>query len=295
MSRRNPSPAESLVQLPWQVSAVLAVVAFVTLRWVLPAIGSKNQILNTFMQGARGFAWPALFILGILAVFSAILSKKKRALLDTQKDATSLRALSWKEFERLVGEAYRRQGYAVEESLGGGADGGIDLIIRKGGGTWLVQCKQWKVQAVGAPVIREIFGLVNHHQTNGAIVITSGRFTREARAFAEGKTLELIDGPALLQLVKGVQGNRTSAEIPSPRPQPVAPSLPVTVPSCPKCGGGSYGLPMREFAEALNHDFPHAAVRLGGCVIMNDSPRETPAYVCPVCDAAYQAWKPSSQ
>ena len=57
----------------------------------------------------------------------------------------------------------------------------------------------------------------------------------------------------------------------------------------------SYGLPMREFMEALNHDFPNAAVQLGGCVIMNDSPRETPAYVCPVCDAAYQAWKPLSQ
>lgn len=57
----------------------------------------------------------------------------------------------------------------------------------------------------------------------------------------------------------------------------------------------SYGLPMREFGEALWRDFPNAAVQLGGCVISNDSPKETPAYVCPVCDAAYQAWKPTPQ
>lgn len=57
----------------------------------------------------------------------------------------------------------------------------------------------------------------------------------------------------------------------------------------------SYGLPMREYVEAHYHDFPNAAVKLGGCVITNTSPRETPAYVCPVCDAACQAWKPTPQ
>jgi len=54
-----------------------------------------------------------------------------------------------------------------------------------------------------------------------------------------------------------------------------------------------YGLPMREFTEALYHDFPNAAVKLGGCVIGNYSPKETPDYVCPVCDVAYQTWRPA--
>lgn len=252
MSRRNASPAEVLVQLPWHVSAVLAVVAFIALRWVFPAIGSENQILNTFMQGGRGLAWPALFVLGILAVFSALLSKKKRALLDTQKDAASLRALSWKEFEWMVGEAYRRQGYSVEEQLGGGADGGIDLTIRKSGATWLVQCKQWKVQAVSVKVVREMFGLVNHHQSNGAIVITTGNFTRDAHAFAEGKTLELIDGPALLQLVKGVQANHAPvAASPSPA-QPESPPPVSSILSCPQCGGTMVERVARKGANAGN-------------------------------------------
>ena len=238
MSRRDPKVGELLIMAPWWVSAALAVASFIFLRGVLPAIGTTDQVLKIFIKAGANNAWLPVLLFSVLAVISAVVGKKKRALLDNQTDADSLRSLSWKDFEWLVGESYRRQGYAVEESLGGGADGGIDLIIRRSGGTWLMQCKQWKVRAVGAPVIREIFGLVTHHRANGAIVITSGRFTREAMAFAESKSLELIDGPALFQLVKSVQARPAPIPVfPSTVPAKPPASLPVVAPSCPKCGG----------------------------------------------------------
>lgn len=53
----------------------------------------------------------------------------------------------------------------------------------------------------------------------------------------------------------------------------------------------SYGLPMREFAEALA-GFPHAPLMLGGCVVMHDDPKEAPAYVCPSCEKALADWAP---
>jgi restriction system protein len=252
MSRKSPKLGELLIMAPWWVSATLAVLAFIGVRWVAPVLLNGSDSFNALGKGLARLAWLPALIFVVLAVISALLAKKKRALLDDQKNPETLRALSWKEFEWLVGEAYRRQGYAVEESLGGGADGGIDLTIRRGGGTWLVQCKQWKVQAVGAPVIREIFGLVTHHQANGAIVITSGRFTREAMAFAEDKTLELVDGPALLELVKGVQTNRTATAAPTP-PAPLKPSaMPVSAPSCPKCGGAMVERTARKGVNAGN-------------------------------------------
>jgi restriction system protein len=238
MPRKNPSAAEILVLLPWQVSATLSVVVYICLKWVLPAVGSKNEIIGVYIKVGAQIAWMVALFLGVIAILSAIMRAKKRALLDAQSDVESLRELSWKEFEWLVGEAYRRQGYAVEESLGGGADGGIDLIIRKGGQTHLVQCKQWKVQAVGAPVIREQFGLLSHHKADQAIVITSGRFTRDAIAFAEGKPIELIDGPKLIELVKAVQNAQPAqprAEVnESPRFVPIPITGSVT---CPSCGG----------------------------------------------------------
>jgi restriction system protein len=238
MARKNTSPAELLILAPWWVSATLSGLVFASMRWVLPAFGSDNIVLKTFIPALVKFAWlPALFFAALAGV-SALFAKKRRALLDSQKDAASLQSLSWKEFEWLVGEAYRRQGYEVEESLGKGADGGIDLVLHKGAEAKLVQCKQWKVQSVGAPVVREIFGLVAHHQASGAIVITTGRFTREAEAFAEGKPIELIDGPALLALVKAVQINQRPAErltAPTdPTPATLAPSA--STPTCPNCG-----------------------------------------------------------
>lgn len=62
-------------------------------------------------------------------------------------------ALGWRNFERLVGEAYRRHGYSVEETGLGGADGGRVLV----------QCKQWRRRRVPVNVVREMYGLLAHH------------------------------------------------------------------------------------------------------------------------------------
>lgn len=236
MSRRNPSLGEILVLLPWWVSATLAAIAYVGIRWGLLLVRSDNPFFQSIIPALAKLAWIPALALGIIAVFSAILAKQKRALVNGQTGLASLQNLSWKEFEWLVGEVYRKQGYTVEEFLGGGADGGIDLILRKNGGTWLVQCKQWRTQAVGAPTIREIFGLVAHHRANGAIVITSGRFTREAHAFAEGKMLELIDSPKLLALVRSVQVPPGTSPVATPAVA-ISPlvSAPATAPGCPQC------------------------------------------------------------
>ena len=125
----------------------------------------------------------------------------------------------------LVAEAYRRLGYHVEYCLGRGADGGVDLTLHKDGHRFLVQCKQWKVFSVGAPVIREMFGLMTADKADQAIIVTTGNFTRDAKNFAAGKPIQLVDGPQLLALVQTVQTR--SASPPSANP---------STPTCPLCG-----------------------------------------------------------
>jgi restriction system protein len=51
-----------------------------------------------------------------------------RRLLNNRSKPESVRSRSWQEFERLVGEAFRRQGYVVAQTQAG-ADGGVDLIL----------------------------------------------------------------------------------------------------------------------------------------------------------------------
>ena len=119
----------------------------------------------------------------------------------------------------------------MEYSLGRGADGGVDLTLRKDDRTSLVQCKQWKVFSVGAPVIREMFGLMTAEKADEAVIVTSGTFTRDAQSFAQGKPIRLVDGPQLLALVQSVQ--KRSYDEPAgagvERKSPVAPA-------CPLCG-----------------------------------------------------------
>ncbi len=177
-----------------------------------------------------------VFALVLIALYAEADKYKRRRLLKQQSSLNTLRGLTWQEFEMLVGEAYRRQGYRVEETGGSGPDGGVDLVLRRGGETVLVQCKRWKQQAkVGAPTVRKLRGAVARDQATRGIFVTSSTFTREAIAEAQGQPpLELVDGAALLELVQQAQGQAVSAnttQIPI-----AANEASAGVPPCPQCG-----------------------------------------------------------
>ncbi|WP_396901428.1 restriction endonuclease [Burkholderia anthina] len=159
---------------------------------------------------------------GLVAAWRADL---RGQLLDSQRNLNSLKELSWREFERLVGEAYRRLGYVVNVVGQGGADGGVDLVLIRPREKILVQCKQWRANSVGASVVREMAGLMLHHQASGVKIVCVGKFTRDARAFADGKDIELVSGDNLLELVRSVQ--RGSGAISR---------LGSSAPLCPDCG-----------------------------------------------------------
>jgi len=113
--------------------------------------------------------------------------------------------MSWQDFERLVAECYKRQGYKVTVTSLGGADGGIDLVLHRGRDKVLIQCKHWRTTSVGAPIIREMFGLLTHHGATRVKVVCTGHFTRDAIAFAAGKPIDLVGGGHLLAMVRSVQ------------------------------------------------------------------------------------------
>jgi len=149
-------------------------------------------------------------------------------MLEGQTSLASLRRLPWKRFEDLLGEAYRRQGYTVEETLGGGADGGVDLILGRDGNVTLVQCKRWNGAPVGVRQVRELYGVLHDRGASAAKLVATTSFTPDAVAFAKGKPIELVDGDSLLRLIRGVQ---TSGRIVLPNGEPKH-----LTPVCPDCG-----------------------------------------------------------
>lgn len=108
----------------------------------------------------------------------------------------------WAKVERLLADHYRKAGYAVEH-CGTGAhgatfDGGVDLRLRRGDETIVVQCKHWNVMQVTHNAVHELLGIMVNQRATGAIVVTSGEFTKAAiEAATRHGHVQLIDGDDL--------------------------------------------------------------------------------------------------
>lgn len=223
---------------------------------VAPAPGQMGNVMTEAMT--KGLASAGQYILPIILVFSGVASflgrRRRQALAQSVADNMSggaLRSMNWREFELLVGEAFRMRGYSVSETGGGGADGGVDLELRKGGELFLVQCKQWRAYKVSVTVVRELYGVMAGRGAAGGFVVTSGVFTSDAKAFAEGRNIELMDGAALTAVIeraKGVQPPATPAVDRAPTPAPVGATA--ASPACPKCGRAMVRRTARQGANA---------------------------------------------
>lgn len=208
MRRRNRSLLEDIATLPWWAITILAFIVYITMRYVLPAIEFQNPFFKGIATASPLLASYAAGLLLIVAVASAFNSWRKGELFERQTGIETIRSIKWQEFEELVGEVYRRKGYRVEEFGGGGADDGVDLILKSNGEIRLVQCKHWRMEKVGVKVIRELYGVVASENATGGIVISSGTFTQEAKEFAKGKPLELIGGDELVKMMSNLKKSR---------------------------------------------------------------------------------------
>lgn len=233
--------------MPWWVGCILALFSYLILHRIANSVvstgvgpgqiaGTVSQMMIKTFAGIGEIFVPIICLIG--AAMSAYGRKKRRSLVSnvaTSNNPDSLSRMSWQEFELLVGEAFRMQGYQVAENGGGGADGGIDLVLRKDDQKFLVQCKQWKAFSVGVGVIRELFGVMTAKGAAGGFVVTSGYFTDEAKYFARDVKVTLIDGAQLYDLiaqVKEFQAKNRPTSVFQERSHVAATP---TTPACPLC------------------------------------------------------------
>ena len=102
-------------------------------------------------------------------------------------------------FEEKCLALVRAMGFVAKTTAKTG-DGGIDILAFSPlpllSGEVVIQCKDWRTP-IGEPVLRDLYGTVSARQAIKGICITSGRFTQQARVFAQGLQLELVDGTQL--------------------------------------------------------------------------------------------------
>jgi restriction system protein len=240
--------AQQFESLPWW-AGLTAAILFIAVSFVLPHLVGGAPLAAVVAMFGQWFLW---LLAGATVLFTA--SGVVRRALDRRRfDHTEdVGRLDPYQYERYVAEYYRRVGYSVTQRGGAGPDGGVDLAVTKGGERLLVQCKHWKAWSVGPQPLRELWGLVDHEKATGAVFITSKVFTVEARAFATGKRLELIDGKQLGAMIAAIKSGTSATTADTPLAVE-----PASVPSCPACGS-----PM---VVRTAHRGPRSGERFFGC------------------------------
>jgi len=238
-------------RMSWQAGVTAAVLSWAALHLAavlfspsraVTTVGELGSYAARSLLGTMAtllqYVVPVCLLIGTLA--SRLMRSRDRGLLQQAhlggRDA--LRRMTWREFERLVAQAFRDRGYDVTRSESG-PDGGVDLVAGKGAERVLVQCKHWRAQKIGVKIVRELHGVVAAQGASRGSVVTSGVFTREARVFAQACSIELIDGNGLDTLIREVGRMGGGEEIPSggehaPNKASQAPGL--AEPRCPQCG-----------------------------------------------------------
>lgn len=248
--RRRNTPAEdyfgAIVKassvIPWWATLPIALLLYFLVPYGIPTEVQLQQptdaiglMLGIFFKAIFKYVVPMALVFGaVVNIFTGIKSFTLFSGIKKKGAHEIVQNLSWQDFEFLLSEWFKKQGYSTELTGGGGADGGVDIKLYKDGGLYLVQCKHYKAWKVSVNVVREHFGVMVAENAIGGFVVTSGKFTNDAHAFAKDKNIELIDGKKLESVLDGVETINT---------EETANNLD----TCPRCGGnlversGKYG------------------------------------------------------
>jgi restriction system protein len=238
--------------LPWWLSLAIAAVAWFALGAyadsAVPPTGTDVSAalassIPRLMASVVRYVLPVAFVLGALisagrsirnghllrrvARHAGTMAASPRA---PKLESDPLLAMSWRDFEHLVGEVFRRRGYSVKEAAAG-ADGGVDLVLERAGDRYFVQCKHWRDRKIGVTVVRELYGIMASKGAAGGAVVTVGQFTAEACAFARKTGIELVEGEALRQ-----QAWLADCVAELPLSQASQAALVARASYCPRCG-----------------------------------------------------------
>jgi restriction system protein len=118
-----------------------------------------------------------------------------------------LHQLTPSQFEAYVAQRlFARQGYLTDNTRDT-KDGGVDIIVTDAQGRQaIVQCKLYR-DVVGEPIVRDLYGTMIHNHAYVAYLVTNSRISLDARRWAAGKPIVLIDGPQLVELSKAEPQN----------------------------------------------------------------------------------------
>ena len=178
----------------------------------------------------------------IVALISLVQRRRRRRLLGDlpveaapRQTSDALAHISAHDFEKLVAEAFRREGFLVVERAAGHRVQGVDLELLLGRDRYFVQCRRWKETVVDARAVRQLRTAISAERAVGGFIVTSGKFTDEARKIALGRSIRLVPADSLQCLIEA-SAAANSGEI-RISPEFLPGNHDPVPPACPRCGG----------------------------------------------------------
>jgi restriction system protein len=139
-----------------------------------------------------------------------------------------LKQLEWRRFEELCAAYFEALGFRADLAGGGAA---INLYEQgSASASILVQCRPWNAYRVGIKPVRELRRAMASGNVGEGVLVTSGKFTLEARDFADAQRISLIDGDELLGKIGALVPEKALALL------KLATQGDFLTPTCPSCG-----------------------------------------------------------
>lgn len=200
--KKNLNIIDFLAQIPWWVSVTLSTTFYILLKFVVPYFETQsNLVTETHVSLGPVFA-PVVALAFLTPVtFSLLRSNRKKKLHTLKEEIQSIQELTWHDFKNLVAEAYKQNGYIIMKDNTFTADPSVDFTLRKSSKLYLVQCRYWHNRKLGLREVKNLFFLMHAKQAAGVFLLTTGYFTNEARHYAAGRPISLLDGIDLVELL----------------------------------------------------------------------------------------------
>ena len=212
--RKDLNIIDFLAQIPWWISVALSASFYLLLKFGVPYFEAQSPIINE-VHVSLGSAFAPVVALALLTpvTFSFLKSNRQKKLHELKDEILAIQELSWPHFKELVADAYRRNGYTIMDNSTFTADPSVDLVLRKGAKLYLVQCRYWQNRKLGKREARNLLALMHAKQASGVFLLTTGIFTREARHYAVGRPITLVDGIELVKLLGNISCKQTSKHL----------------------------------------------------------------------------------
>lgn len=146
----------------------------------------------------------------------------------------SLPELTESEFKKLISKIFKQRGYTIIEDVELCHDS-VDLVLQQDNETTYVQYENWKEKEIELSTITILNDIMKDDNIRFGIVITSGEFTPDALEFSLGKTILLINGIDLSQMIEVLMQSDFEEEKVENKTISQEQEMPELEPLCPIC------------------------------------------------------------